>query len=293
MKRELGWSTHNLDLSQERDLAVVGAVRRSIIRTKLSTESWWKDEYADQPPAEYRDHFDSIESYVERHSYMRYNRSAFTIVPWLATCVDLANSTVVEVGCGTGSTTAVLARNCRHVFGYDIDPQVLATAEVRLRAMNIENASLFCHVPSEIQSAIMQRHTDESIDVVMLYAVVEHQTLDERIEALTNGWRLLRPGGHLVVVEAPNRLTYYDWHSSMLPFFHMLPRELQARYCTRSPRQDFVTTVSRCLQERGGAAAEEMLIRWGQSVSYHDFELVFGALDNLVVADGFHPAARA
>jgi hypothetical protein len=75
----------------------------------------------------------------------------------------------------------------------------------------------------------------------------------------------------------------------MLPFFHMLPRELQARYCTRSPRQEFVTTVSRCLEERGAAAADEMLTRWGQSVSYHDFELAFGALDNLVVADGFHP----
>ena len=92
---------------------------------------------------------------------MRYNRSAFTIVPWLASCVDLANSTVVEVGCGTGSTTAVLARNCRHVFGYDIDAQVVATAEVRLRAMKIENVSLFCHAPHEIQGAIMHRHDNE------------------------------------------------------------------------------------------------------------------------------------
>ena len=51
MKQRLGWSTHSLDLSQERDLAVVDEVRSSIIRTRLGTESWWDDAYVDHPPA--------------------------------------------------------------------------------------------------------------------------------------------------------------------------------------------------------------------------------------------------
>jgi S-adenosylmethionine-dependent methyltransferase len=32
-----------------------------------------------------------------------------------------------------------------------------------------------------------------------------------------------------------------------------------------------------------------MLARWGRGVSYHEFELALGPLDDLVVGDGFDP----
>jgi S-adenosylmethionine-dependent methyltransferase len=72
-------------------------------------------------------------------------------------------------------------------------------------------------------------HPPDTADAVLLYAVLEHQHPLERLETLTRCWDLLRPGGVLIVVETPNRIVYFDPHTSLLPFFAMLPPEVAAR----------------------------------------------------------------
>jgi len=288
-KRRVEWAIPDLDLSLSADRNVVTAVAEKIISTKLSSEPWWRPEFASSPPPAHQHHFDRLASYVERHSFMRYNRSASSIVPWLAANIELTDSVVVEIGCGTGSTTAVLAQCCRSVHGYDIDPGVVGVCLTRLEAMGLENASAVAHEPARLQEAVMAEHSPESADVVMLYAVVEHQTWSERAEALENAWTLLRPGGVLAVIEAPNRLTYFDWHTSQIPFFQQLPIELQARYYERSRLDGFVSTMRSAAVDGGDEALQEALQRWGQSVSFHDFEVVFGDLSELVLSDGSHP----
>ena len=91
------------------------------------------------------------------------------------------------------------------------------------------------------------RHETDGVDLVLLYALLEHQTLDERIETLRLAERIVRPGGAIVVTETPNRLTYVDRHTSQLPFFHLLPIELRSALCRpvtttpRSPRTSPIT----------------------------------------------------
>ncbi len=101
-------------------------------------------------------------------------------------------------------------------------------------------------------------------------------------------WTLLRPGGVLAIVEAPNRLTYFDWHTSQIPFFQQLPIELQAQYYDRSPLDGFVSTMRTAVDSGGAEAVQDRLRRWGQSVSFHDFEVIFGDLSELVISDGSH-----
>jgi S-adenosylmethionine-dependent methyltransferase len=49
-----------------------------------------------------------------------YNALRFS-VPWLQRRIELSASRIIEVGCGSGSSTAALAMYAREVVGFDID----------------------------------------------------------------------------------------------------------------------------------------------------------------------------
>lgn len=221
---------------------------------------------------------------VAAHVSDRYNLCIESTLPWLSRFADLGALDVIEVGCGTGSSTAAFARAVRHVSGYDIQASAVEGARARMRAMDLRNVALHCVEPERLFETLRREHP-EGTDVFLLYAVLEHQTIQERLETLRLGWELLRPGGLLVVYETPNRLAYLDDHTSLLPFFHCLPPELAAQYSRYSPRAVFRDAMSRILPEEGPIS----IVRWGQGVSYHEFELALGELAPLLVGTGFEP----
>lgn len=50
----------------------------------------------------------------------------------------------LEVGCGTGYVTALLAQICRQVFSVDIHPDFITTASANLKTQGIDNVTLEC-----------------------------------------------------------------------------------------------------------------------------------------------------
>lgn len=270
-RKESGVVGRELDLSRPDDAAIIATVRQAI-------EEAISKSGASQP----------TEDYLQRHSYMRFNRSIGNILPWIGRHIDFKSSEVIEVGCGTGSTLIGLAMNSRHVHGYDIDTVVLEACAARARAFGVDNLTLHLCPSDQLHTEMANRHVD-GVDAILLYAVLEHLTPSERLEALKNTWNLLRPNGLLVVVEAPNRFSYFDWHTSQLPFFHQLPLELQRLYFDRSARVAYVDSMKRALAAGGDTGLDEALTRFGQSISYHEFELAIGQLDGLVVDDVGHP----
>jgi hypothetical protein len=125
--------------------------------------------------------------------------------------------------------------------------------------------------------------------VFLLYAVLEHLTVAERLAVLRLARDVVKPDGAIVVCETPNRLTYLDHHTAQMPFFHMLPDELAVDYYSRSQREDFKAAIG-AAASGGRQAALEAIARWGRGVSFHEFELVFGdRLDQHVVASNYEP----
>lgn len=228
---------------------------------------------------------------VTDHLHRRYEVCLAHVVPWLARHAHLEAAEIVEIGCGTGSSTAAFARVARHVHGYDIDAPSVRAAEGRMQVLGIGNATLHCEPAQDLLARLAERHAGGA-DVILLYAVLEHQTIEERLESIRVAWELLREGGLLVVVETPNRLAFTDSHTSLLPFFHMLPDELALRYADRSPRPLFREAIAKAL-EHSPQQALETLARWGRGVGHHEFELVLGKLGDLVVASGYEPEMLA
>lgn len=198
-------------------------------------------------------------------------------IPWLESIVPLAGARVLEIGCGTGAFTLCLAEQGARVTGIDIDEASVETARklcgqygfaAELRCMNAQDLSAF---------------EPGSFDLVIYAACLEHMTCREQIASLGEGRRLLAPGQYMVVADVPNRLWYYDGHSALMNFYHWLPDETALSYARYSPRE-----AQRALAEAGDRMK---LIRFGRSISYHEFELAFcrqGDLPVVSTMSDFH-----
>jgi S-adenosylmethionine-dependent methyltransferase len=224
---------------------------------------------------------------IENNVFRRYEHALRHVVPWLRRQKTLSGAKVLEIGSGTGSSTAALAHYVDSVNGYDIHQPSLAGARRRMQIMGLENVRLHLVAETDLVERI-QSDTDGLYDIILLYAVLEHQTIAERHATLKKCWELLQEEGVLAVVDTPNILHYFDLHSSKLPFLHMLPDRLYAGYASKSSREAFADSFAEI-----PASAEELevkIARWGRGVSFHDFELVFGTgYSDLLVAEGFEP----
>jgi 2-polyprenyl-3-methyl-5-hydroxy-6-metoxy-1,4-benzoquinol methylase len=205
-------------------------------------------------------------------------------VPWLEEVLPLTGRTVLEYGCGGGCVSSAFAPRCGRYIGLDIDPDEIGAARRLFAERGIE-ATLVAAPPDRILAETAAFSGE--VDVFLCYAVLEHMTVEERLALLDLAGQSLRGGGVIVVIETPNRLTPWDYHTSQLPFMNQLPEELALRYFDRSQRTEFVQALQ---SAQDTAALRERLTRWGRGVSYHEFELVFGDLSRHVVASSWEPA---
>ncbi len=108
---------------------------------------------------------------------------------------------MLEYGSGEGAVSAAFAPLVERHIGYDIDPGSIEFARAKLARRGITNSELHA-VPADRILEAVARHQGE-IDVLALYAVLEHMTLQERLALLDLAPSLLRPGGVIAVMNCP------------------------------------------------------------------------------------------
>jgi len=215
------------------------------------------------------------EADVDSHLTGRLETFRWGTVAWLAEHMEMEGLRILEVGCGTGSSTLALAEQGATVVGIDVDRGAIEVARERL-ALNGLTADL-----RELNAAdIADAFTGRQFDLIIYFATLEHMTTTERLSSLRQAWDLLAPGGHLGVIEAPNRLWFSDGHTSQLPFFNWLPDDLAFLYAPFSSRQNF-----RELYGAEPVESVEHFLRRGRGVSYHEFSLTIGPVESLDVSE--------
>jgi len=229
---------------------------------------------------------EELKNDIKDHVFRRYESALIYYIPWVAKVFNLSDKEVIEIGCGTGSSTAAFSHFAKHIYAYDVlEPSVLA-ARARMQIMGINNVSIIQSEPDDLLETLKYNHSS-GVSVILLFAVLEHMTIQERLKTLKEAWNLLLPDGILIVAETPNRLTSFDYHTSQLPFFHFLPLELAVNYYENSSRTQFKLAIKEQLESGTVAQAKNALVRWGNAVSYHEFEIALGSnLKDLLIADG-------
>jgi SAM-dependent methyltransferase len=112
----------------------------------------------------------------------RYNTWIFSqILPYLG-------REVLEVGCGNGNFTVLLAQNCPRVVAVDLNEEYVRAAKNRLK----EKPGVEVIVADATQS-----QWEHSFDMVVMLDVLEH--IDDDVKMLSQLKNCLKPGGKLVV----------------------------------------------------------------------------------------------
>jgi 2-polyprenyl-3-methyl-5-hydroxy-6-metoxy-1,4-benzoquinol methylase len=236
--------------------------------------SQWNSILLDMEKSEYSDFKNKIFRTRSRHAV------AFSLPFILSARPNLSNLTCLEVGCGFGSKSLPLSLIVKEYIGVDIDAEQIERANQLKKA--IRSSANFLVLSADSLASLVK---EVQPDIVILYAVLEHLTIKERLVLLESLWEELPNEAIIYIGETPNRLNHIDFHSSQLPYFTMVPPELGERIYTMSRRTEWINRVN---QE---ATVNLGLHRRGQAVSFHDFWAVFGNkmddINSLIVADGF------
>jgi 2-polyprenyl-3-methyl-5-hydroxy-6-metoxy-1,4-benzoquinol methylase len=201
------------------------------------------------------------------------------VVPWLDAVEPIRGARVLEIGCGTGSSTVALAEGGADVTAIDVDEAPVAVARERCRLYGTTATFVIANA-----AQLPEGLRGQQFRHIIFYASLEHMTLAERLAAMKATWDMLPNGGVWSMIETPNRLWYFDWHTSLLPFFNWLPDELAFRCAAFSPRPRFGEVYR-------DETPEAMLHfqRRGRGVSYHELELVMGQAVHQRIAGWLEP----
>ena len=125
---------------------------------------------------------------------------------------------VLDIACGEGYGSDLLAEVAESVVGVDIAGEVVRHARVRYRRPNLAFAAGDCAAIPLV---------DRSIDVVVSFETLEHH--DRHAEMMQEVKRVLRPGG-LLIISSPDRHEYSEVPEYQNPYHaHELDRSEFAR----------------------------------------------------------------
>jgi SAM-dependent methyltransferase len=154
----------------------------------------------------------------------------------------VARQTVLDIGCGEGYGTALLAERTKTLFGVDYDAATIRHASATYRDVAFGVANL---------AGLPVR--DRTIDLAVTLQVIEH--VWDHGEFLRECYRVLRPGGQLIIT-TPNRLTFTPGQTQPMNPFHV--REFSA------------TELCNLVQNTGFAIVEQAGIHAGRRVQHLD-----------------------
>jgi len=109
-----------------------------------------------------------------------------------------ADARVLDAGCGTGALAARLAAKGAYVTGIDIAPQMLTQAAARIDAGDLGDKVQFLELGAV---DLDTEFANDSFDAVVSTLVFSELSDDEVAYVLDECWRVLRPGGHLLVAD--------------------------------------------------------------------------------------------
>jgi len=136
---------------------------------------------------------DEVAAYDAMHTKLRdYERMSEEIIRRLLVNSD---STVIDLGCGTGAFALHAARKCRTIYAVDVSEAMLEYCRRQAEQKGITNI-VYCH-----GGLLSYEHSGEPADAVVCVAVLHHLPDFWKHVALTRCCGMLKPGGRLLLFD--------------------------------------------------------------------------------------------
>lgn len=116
------------------------------------------------------------------------------------------NKVVLDIACGEGYGSNLIARKAKQVVGVDIDVVTIGLAQKKYTAPNLE---------FKVGSAAEIPCNDKFFDMVFSFETLEHH--DKHTQMMQEIKRVLKPSG-ICIVSTPDKLVYSDKKKYQNPF---------------------------------------------------------------------------
>jgi SAM-dependent methyltransferase len=142
---------------------------------------------------------------------------------------------VLEVGASFGHMTEYLAEQpeVAEIHCFDTDPAFVDIVRAKVEEEGLRKVKDVRLLGNDETRRLPW--PDARFDLVLVVGVVEHLPARNRRAQVDEYYRLLAPGGHIAILDTPNRLFPFETHSIGLPLVQWLPSRL-AHACARLAR---------------------------------------------------------
>jgi SAM-dependent methyltransferase len=137
---------------------------------------------------------------------------------------------VLEIGCSFGHITEYLDEQpeIARIATFDTDADFVGMLRAKIEDGGLKKVTnVRCLGNDETRRL---PYEDAAFDLVLAIGVVEHLPRRNRRAQVDEYYRVLAPGGHIAVLDTPNRAFPLETHSVGLPFVQWLPAPLAYRY---------------------------------------------------------------
>jgi 2-polyprenyl-3-methyl-5-hydroxy-6-metoxy-1,4-benzoquinol methylase len=135
----------------------------------------------------------------EKYSEYTYESSCYKrldyIVKNIQTVFGSAKCRILEIGCGNGNISTVLASYGHEVLAIDISEDCIRYAAALKEKFNLKNLNF------KVSNAAEILNVGEPFDAVICSEVLEH--LDDPVSIVSKAYSVLKPGG-ILIVTVPN-----------------------------------------------------------------------------------------
>jgi SAM-dependent methyltransferase len=136
----------------------------------------------------------------------------------------------LEVGCSFGHMTEYLAEQpeVAELYTFDTDPAFVAMTRLKVEELGLGVVKAVVCLSNDETCRLP--YPDGRFDLVLAVGVVEHLPARSRRAQVDEYYRVLARGGHLAILDTPNRLFPLETHSVGLPLVQWLPPRWAWRY---------------------------------------------------------------
>ncbi len=136
----------------------------------------------------------------------------------------------LEVGCSFGHMTEYLAEQpeIAAVTTFDTDRAFVAMMRTKVAELSLTRVREVARLSNDETRRLPW--PDGAFDLVLAVGVVEHLPARNRRAQVDEYYRVLAPGGHIAILDTPNRWFPLETHSVGLPLVQWLPPRLAWRY---------------------------------------------------------------
>jgi SAM-dependent methyltransferase len=137
---------------------------------------------------------------------------------------------VLEVGCSFGHITEYLAEQplVGGIATFDVDPAFAEITRLKVEELGLPRVRQVLHLTDAETRRLP--FPDGAFDLVLAVGVIEHLPAWARHRYVDEYYRALAPGGHIAVLDTPNRAFPLETHTVGLPGVQWLPPALAWRY---------------------------------------------------------------